>query len=104
LNRFFWRDELLSMEAINLIREFGLPTALLLLILLAAGVGLRWAAKQIVTPFVQAHLDLVSHLRDSLSEQTTAHARLNDEINANRNEDKEDHEKILQLLGWGKKP
>lgn len=89
---------------ITLIREFGLPTGLLLIILLSAGIGLRWAARQIVAPFVQAHLDLIAHLRNSLKEQTAAHENLGAEIAENRNEEREAHEHILRALEWGKKP
>lgn len=79
---------------VELIREFGLPTAMLLVVLLFTGAGLRWFAKRVVDPIVPAILDLIQHLRDSLDEQRRTH----DEIKVKLDQNEEEHARILKIL------
>ena len=79
---------------VEIIREFGLPTGMLMIILVFSGVGLRWFAKNVAQPFIKAHLELIAHLQESLGKEMELHQELQNKMEWNE----EDHAKIIRLL------
>ena len=83
---------------IDLIQTFGLPTGLLLIVLTAVGITMRWAAKAIVQPAVAAHLELVAHLQNYLSTDSETKARLVSVVESVQQESASAHLEIIQRL------
>lgn len=63
-------------ETVELVKELGLPTAFLLLLLCMAVVAGRWLMEHAVLPFLRGHLDLMGAIKDKDDKQSKSMERM----------------------------
>jgi len=64
------------MEILTLLREFGLPTMLLLCGSYATWQGAQWVASRVIIPLQDRHFAFLSHLQKHLDTMSATQAQL----------------------------
>ena len=86
---------------INLIKDFGFPVFLVLLLLGTLGLTGKWLASNVVTPMVKSHIDLVENLQKSNTKTSEFVAMTAETLKKLETKTSENHSEIKEILNEG---